>query len=722
MNIRIVRPRRRGLPQAPFIAAVVLAAAALLAEFLPFSAGAAQDSAVYSRPEPGVFMTRWLTLGPVPVFPGPADAANDELQEAVFETEQIDPHALGSPRVGKTQAVGVPEYQWKLLDSENGLINFTEALGDSEFAYAYAWAEVHSPEAQTVLAGFGSDDGIRVWLNGELVLSNWISRTPHPDDDIVLLPLKKGKNELLIKIQNKRGGWGFYCRLLGPDLLPEKLIAAVQRGNMDELGLLIDNGADVNAAVGPGLTAFQTARIYGREEIERVLKERGADTTAVMPPTEALAAWLFEPLTEGVSPGAAVLVSRNGSIVFEKGFGYADVGNKVPVTVETKFRIGSITKQFTAASILRLQEDGQLSVTDPLSKYLPGFPRGNEVTIRQLLTHTSGIHSYTDDPDFLEEATQEIDPDDLIETIESYDYDFDPGTQWRYSNSNYFLLGHIIEVVADETYGEFLEDTFFDPLEMDNTGVYHWSTIPTNEATGYSFVDGEFQKAKNWDMTWADGAGALYSMVEDLYRWNEGIFGGEVLSKKSLDAAFTPATLNDGSTAVTPFGGYGYGWFISDLRGVKEIGHGGSLSGFISHLVRYPEYNMTVVILMNSAPTKDITPGQTAADLAQVYLWEHMKPAESYTVDTTVNPATYDDYVGRYEFPMGAVMTITRDGNRLFAQLSGQQRFEIFPLSKDTFFWKVVDANITFVRNESGIVTNAIHHQMGREFNAPKIR
>ncbi len=177
--------------------------------------------------------------------------------------------------------------------------------------------------------------------------------------------------------------------------------------------------------------------------------------------------------------------------------------------LDTKFRIGSITKQFTAAAILRLQEQGKLSVRDPLSKFIPDYPRGSEVTLHHLLTHTSGIHSYTGKPNFLETVSAYTTPEDLIKSFKNDPYDFDPGKKWLYNNSGYFLLGYIIEKVSGQSYGEFLKQQFFEPLGMKNTGVHHWSDILEHEAFGYAYEAGRFKKAQNWDMSRAGGAGAL---------------------------------------------------------------------------------------------------------------------------------------------------------------------------------------------------------------------
>ena len=247
---------------------------------------------------------------------------------------------------------------------------------------------------------------------------------------------------------------------------------------------------------------------------------------------------------------------------FEKGYGLTDIEHQAAITPESKFRIGSLTKQFTAAAILKLQEEGKLSVTDKLSKYIPDFPRGDEVTLHHLLTHTSGIHNFTQKPGFMQRVTNAIAIEDLIKSFKNDPYDFDPGTKWLYDNSGYVLLGYIVEKVSGEDYGKFLRENFFQPLGMTNTGVYRTNLALKHEALGYSYEEHKFQRAVNWDMSWAGGAGALYSTAEDLYRWNEGIFNGKVLSEASLKAAFTPGKTRENEDDNSG-DGYGCGCRVS---------------------------------------------------------------------------------------------------------------------------------------------------------------
>jgi hypothetical protein len=342
------------------------------------------------------------------------------------------------------------EYAWQLVLSDSDIIDLCEVYGEKEFAVAYAWAEIEVSEATKAILGIGSDDGVKVWLNGELVHENWIGRPVSKDDDVVGVGLREGKNQLLLKIQNGIGDWGFACRAVTPESLAEKLTLTVAMGDLDTLETLLSHGVDVNAKDEMGLTALHTARIQGREDVVQFLLEKGADPSIQMPANEDVMDTIFEEATEDNSPGAAVLVAKDGEILYQKGFGFADVEERIPITPETKFRIGSVTKQFTAAAILKLQEDGLLSVNDKLSKFIPDYLRGDEVTIHHLLTHTSGIHNFTSEPEFFKTIMEKVSPEEFVESFKDREFDFDPGDKWLYSNTGYFLLGYIVEKVSGE--------------------------------------------------------------------------------------------------------------------------------------------------------------------------------------------------------------------------------------------------------------------------------
>ncbi len=323
---------------------------------------------------------------------------------------------------------------------------------------------------------------------------------------------------------------------------------------------------------------------------------------AVETPSEKADA-LLAGVVETNGPGLAVLVAQDGKILFEKSYGLANLEHRVPVLPQTTFRIASITKQFTAAAILKLQEEGKLSVNDKLSNFIPGFPRGGDVTLRQLLTHTSGIHDYLQETNILSRATKATTSDAIVEEIKKYPYDFDPGMKWSYNNSGYRLLGYIVEKVSGQNFENFLRAKFFHPLGMSNTGIYRRHLALPHEALGYRRGTNGFDQAL-WDPSWSGGDGALYSTVEDLYRWNEGIFNGRVLDGASLAASFTPVKTKENETSYDPKGnGYGFGWFVGRDRGLRYISHGGGIPGFSNMLVRVPDEQFTVILLSNAGDT-----------------------------------------------------------------------------------------------------------------------
>jgi CubicO group peptidase (beta-lactamase class C family) len=670
----------------------------------------AAASAAYQAADMGHFMKSWWLLGPITIT---GDSAI-ETQKKFFNDDQLPPSEVHPGKGVPTVRISGKEFQWLSHTSKNDIIDL-DTLFKKDYAIAYAWAEVMADSASNAFLVLGSDDAIKVWHNGKLVHSNWIARGVEPDQDMVPIALVKGSNQILIKVQDIAQGWGFTARFLDKAALSDRLIAASGKGDLDEINSLLQAGASVEKTNTSGLTALDAARLHGREEVAKLLLQKGAREHA-FPSPEKLVDGVYSSLAGKVAPGVAVLIAKDGKIVYKKGLGYADIEKKEKVSPETKFRIGSVTKQFTAAAILKLQEVNRLSVTDKLSKYLPDFPRGEEVTIHHLLTHTSGIHSYTDKEEFYDKVTTPVSNENLLNFFKNDPYDFGPGEEYRYNNSGFFLLGYIIEKVSGKSYSEYVKDTFFDPLQMANTGVHTSALKLKNEAKGYKKSGSKYEKALNWDMSWAGGAGAIYSTVEDLYKWNEALFNGKVLNEKSLAAAFTSVKLNNGKTPTD--GEYGYGIAMRTYRDLLTIQHAGGLHGFVSQLTRFPKENLTVAILTNLTPPEV---NLNANTLAEFYLWDKMAKQSSYAAQSSEG-LNLKDYVGRYDFRNGAVMTITSEGKELFAQLSSQQKFPIFTSAPDEFFWKVVDAKIKFVRNDKGEVTHGHFAQNGNEIDVPKLK
>ena len=687
-----------------------------LAKFC-FGAGAGvevkgYDKASYNTSEAGKFMKTWLVAGPVSVSNDTLEPG-DALQEKVFKTDIISGVNVVAGKPVPPVLVNQKDFKWQLISLNDDIIDLDTIYKGKDFVYAYALAEIKASAPSSVILAVGSDDGIKVWLNGKLVHDNWIPRGVNKDDDLVPLKLIKGSNQVLLKVQDIKGGWGFVSRMLDKDAIADQLNIAAGNGNLDKIKLLIEGGADINATNKNGITPIVAAKIGGRDDVIQMLLKKGARDNDV-PSSEIIVDNFYSSLKGKEAPGIAVLVARDGNVFYRKGFGYADIKNKIMITPDTKFRIGSVTKQFTASAILKLQENNLLSVNDKLSKFIPDFPRGDEVTIHQLLTHTSGIHSYTNKEGFIDKVTKPISPDSLVNSIKKDPYDFNPGEKWLYNNSGYFILGYIISKVSGKPYAEYLKETFFDPLHMENTGIHYAGIKLEHEAKGYSKNNIKYDDAINWDMSWAGGAGSIYSTVDDLMKWNQALYGGKVLDEKSLKSALTPVVLKNGEQPPVQ---YGYGLGLNKYRGEDIISHSGGLHGFVTQLSYYPKEKLTVVMFSNTAePEVNFDPNK----IAEAFLWNKMDKQTSYA-ESSVKPKNLQLYVGRYDLSGMAVITITTENDKLYSQLSGQQKFEIFPKSEDEFFWKVVDARIKFIKDEKGEISQAVLFQNGQELKAKKL-
>ncbi len=402
----------------------------------------------------------------------------------------------------------------------------------------------------------------------------------------------------------------------------------------------------------------------------------------------------------------SVLVARGGQVLFSKGYGSADLEWDVPNSPATKFRLGSLTKQFTAACILLLEERGKLKIDDPVKKYLPDAPAAwDKVTIYNLLTHTSGIPGFTEFPDYRKLEPFPTTPQELVARFRDKPLDFAPGEKWAYSNSGYVLLGYLLEKIAGTTYEQFLRDNIFTPLGMTDSGIDSNTAIIPHRASGYVPAKNGFAHAGYIDMTIPFSAGALYSTTGDLLKWEQGLFDGKLLSAASLTKMTTPFK-ND----------YAFGLVVAQSSGRKMIEHGGGIEGFNTDLAYYPQDKLTIAVLAN---VNGNAPGEIAQKLAAIAYGEPIKPLSEHK-EIELNPKILAGYVGTYNFGPGADMLITLEGKQLSEKLGSQPSFPIFPESETMFFLKVVDAQIEFSRDSSGKVTQLTLHQNGRDMKAPR--
>jgi len=401
----------------------------------------------------------------------------------------------------------------------------------------------------------------------------------------------------------------------------------------------------------------------------------------------------------------SVLVAQDGKVLLDKGYGFANLEWDVPNTPTTKFRLGSITKQFTAASILLLEERGKLKVEDPVKKYMPDAPAAwDKITIFHVLTHTSGIPSLTSFPDFEAHEAQAMTPEKLVEWFRDKPLEFEPGTKWNYSNSGYILLGYLIEKISGQSYSEFVQQNIFTPLGMKDSGYDSNSAIIAHRAAGYTPGKSGAVNAGFVHMSIPFSAGALYSTTEDLLRWEQGLFGGKVLTAASLAKMTTPFKQD-----------YAFGLGVSTQNGHKMIAHDGGIQGFNTALAYYPDDKLVVAVLANvNGPA-----GQIAGNLAKVALGEKVVlPTERKEI--TVSPEILKHYVGTYELTPNFSLAITLEDSHLVSQGTNQGKVAMFAESETMFFLKLVDAQIEFVKNEKGEVTNLVLHQNGRDIKGMK--
>jgi CubicO group peptidase (beta-lactamase class C family) len=404
----------------------------------------------------------------------------------------------------------------------------------------------------------------------------------------------------------------------------------------------------------------------------------------------------------------AVLVAREGKVLFARGYGMANLEHGIANTPQTKFRLGSITKQFTAVAFLQLQEQGKLSVQDPVCKYVPDCPTAWAlITIHHLLTHTSGIPNFTSFPDYQQTMMLASPPEKTLARFRDKPLDFAPGERFSYSNSGYVLLGFVLEKVAGQSYEQYLRQHILGPAGMSDTGYDVTATVLPGRASGYSRRgQSGYANAEYIHMSVPHAAGALYSTVEDFVKWDQALSGERLLKQASLDAMFTPAKDN-----------YAYGWVVRDVAGRKTIGHGGGINGFNTAFTRYPAEKLIAVAFSNVEGTRV---GPIATDLAAIALGlPYELPKERIAI--TVDPKILDTYVGRYELAPTFSITVTREGDGLMTQATGQSKVPIYAESETRFFLRVVDAQLTFVKGADGKVTHLILHQGGRDQPAKKV-
>jgi CubicO group peptidase (beta-lactamase class C family) len=411
----------------------------------------------------------------------------------------------------------------------------------------------------------------------------------------------------------------------------------------------------------------------------------------------------------------SALIARQGKILLQKSYGYKNFARHILNDNNTVYQIGSITKQFTATVILKLQEEGKLSVKDKLSNYFPEFNYAGNITLENLLTHTSGIYNYTNDIDAEDSfiVCNPINKKLVTDIIFKHKPAFKPGTQFQYSNSNYYLLGLIIEKVSAKSYEQNVRDIIFTPLQMAHSLFNFKHSTDTDIATGYQTINDTSQieaSAWRWDSTVTYAAGAIFSTTGDMYQWAKAIGNKKILSPGSWKAALTPRLEH-----------YGYGWYIDSLYGHTTIVHGGGLPGFMAYLCYYPGQAITIILLSNEGWFGEGL-NNISANLSAILFH---KPYELFHKHKFVqlSPEVLKKYTGRYDFDKKhhAYITLENGMLQMEAPQGGLPKSPLFAQDETNFYLKIIDARIEFVKDASGNISELIAHYNGKNEICKKV-
>lgn len=410
-------------------------------------------------------------------------------------------------------------------------------------------------------------------------------------------------------------------------------------------------------------------------------------------------------------PGISVLIARKGNIIYKKAFGSANLELNTPMQPDMVFRIGSITKQFTAIGVLQLVEQGKISLNDSIQKYIKEFPsKGAVITIENLLTHTSGIKEYTviDHPDPYIDR-HELTPQIIIDHFKNAPLDFPPGTKYAYSNSGYVLLGYLIEKVTGKSYHEYMRENVLKPAGLIRTSYANEQQIIPGRVAGYTRDPGYYQNAWFQSLTLGYAAGDLLSTTEDLFKWNNALYAYKLVKKETLEKAFTAFKLADGKAT-----GYGYGWFVHTRNGLKWIHHEGQVSGFIALESYFPETDTYLSLMTN------VKSGEDTTDFSdkRFTLFDQLiglTAGEELQKKLVLTDKIMDSYVGVYELTgTKRTITISKQQGYLLATISGQGSKPLVFQSEVKFGLEgVMGVNGEFVK-ENGKVVKFIVWQDGK--------
>jgi CubicO group peptidase (beta-lactamase class C family) len=397
------------------------------------------------------------------------------------------------------------------------------------------------------------------------------------------------------------------------------------------------------------------------------------------------------------------LVAQQGKILIDKGYGYKNLSLKTPNDSDTRFQVGSLTKQFTAVIILQLAEKHLIDLHDSVSKYLPDFPHGNEIKIENLLNHTSGIQDYVHDSLFQRRGwTNPISVDSLVYFFNSKPFHFVPGEGFEFSNSGYILLGMIIERVTGKPYYKVVRENIFQPLHMNHSGFDFRSLNPSLQALGYYGISGTIA-----DSSVLFASGSMYSTAKDLYLWDQALYTQKMLHDSSLAKAFTAYKSK-----------YGFGWIIDSSNGKKAEMHEGVVLDYSSFMVRVPDDGICIILLDNHQSQALVRIAEDINSILnnQPYDWPIQR------VEINLDPLILEHYVGQYELASDFFISVTLEHGQLMAQATGQEKVQLYAEKENLFFTKIIDIQFEFLSNSEAKINRLILHQNGEPYTCIKIK